>query len=164
MSSKFSNLASVLCWRSSRALGYLTMVFALLCVFSQQAMANPAKPTLTAPPAGTVDQTPTIAWGAASSASSYEVWVNNRTTGEEEVIHESGIVNTYYTPSSNLAYGDYRVWVRGSNTTGDGPWSDHRDFRVLDPANDPPPVPVLTAPPASTSNPVMQSWCLGSRA
>jgi uncharacterized delta-60 repeat protein len=151
MSSKISKTDSALWWSTTRVVGYLTMVFALMFVFSQQATAQlPGKPTLTAPPVGTIDQTPTISWAGGSYTDTYEVWVNNQTTGQSEVVHVSDIVNTFYTPSTNLPYGDYRVWVRGSSSLGDGPWSDHRDFRILDPANDPPPVAVLTGPPAST--------------
>lgn len=56
---------------------------------------------------------PTFAWTAVSNATSYEIWVNNATTGESRVVGITNITTTSYTPAVDLPIGTYRVWVRG---------------------------------------------------
>jgi hypothetical protein len=134
-----------------RVYAYLIFGFSIFFMLGAPAHAAvPGKTMLTSPAPFTTDRTPTIAWDGVSGASNYEIWVNNLTSGQSEVIHEYNVTSTTFTPSSDLSFDQFRVWVRASNGEGNGPWSNHRDFQILDPANDPPATPVITGPSASS--------------
>jgi autotransporter-associated beta strand protein len=85
---------------------------------------------LTAPGANTSDTTPEFTWQSVTGAVTYEIQVNNRTTSTANVIREAGLTGTSYTPTTALAAGTYRVWVRAISTTTTGPWSVQFDFVV----------------------------------
>ncbi|MFO0864200.1 MAG: hypothetical protein U0744_06015 [Gemmataceae bacterium] len=61
------------------------------------------------------DVTPTFTWTATSLAARYDLWVDNLTTGASQVIRQTSLVATTFTPVANLPYGSYRVWVRAFN-------------------------------------------------
>lgn len=80
-----------------------------------------------------VDSTnPTISWEALPGAEAYEVWVNNRTLGMNEVLHPTDITDTSFTPAVDaLSFGLHRVWVRGFDSRGvRARWSTPVDFYV----------------------------------
>lgn len=107
-----------------------------------------AAPTVTAPATLISSQRPTITWTAPDNAVSYQLMVNNLTTGQKRVIDVSGLTGTSFTPDSDLAAGQYRVKVRAANAIGEaGTWSSVRDFRIK-------PVfkPTVTGPTASTND------------
>ncbi len=97
----------------------------------------PAKPTYTGPTGTITDRTPTLTWTSVANAAEYDLWVNNETTGEKEVIREKSLTTNSFTPSSDLAYGTYRVWVRGVSSDGQtGAWSDSQTFTLEAPPPD----------------------------
>ena len=61
---------------------------------------------------------PTFTWTAVSNAASYEIWVNNITTGESQVVGTTNISTTSYTMPVDLPIATYRVWVRGFTSEG----------------------------------------------
>lgn len=61
---------------------------------------------------------PTFTWTAVSNATSYEIWVNNITTGESRVVSITNISTTSYTTPVDLPIATYRVWVRGFTSGG----------------------------------------------
>lgn len=73
---------------------------------------------------------PTITWKSIVGAARYEVWVNNLTTGQSAVVHETGLQETeFQLPELNL--GRYRIWVRAINSVNDfGRWSPAETFSV----------------------------------
>lgn len=86
------------------------------------------RPTITAPLASTIDQTPTIAW-TDLAADAYQIWVN-RVGGQSQVINTTVLTNSF-TPTTNLDNGLYRVWVRPIEANGQqGAWSAPYDFTV----------------------------------
>lgn len=89
----------------------------------------PARPTLAAP-AGTVTSRPDFRWDTVADATVYDLWVDNRTNGEEQVIREQSLTTTTFTPSTALPAGNYRAWVRAGNSAGFGEWSSLLDFNV----------------------------------
>jgi hypothetical protein len=71
----------------------------------------------------TTDVTPTFRWQAADGASSYDLWVDNLTTGVQQVIrvtvpHRANVAEITYTPTSSLTAGDYRWWVQTVAASG----------------------------------------------
>lgn len=110
----------------------------------------PSTPTMTGPVGATgtpkliTTVNPTFTWTAAARAVKYELWANNMTTGQYQIIRKSDITTTSFTPLANLTQGDYRVWVRGINSAGEvGEWSSLYTF-TIDEAT--PVVPVITDP------------------
>lgn len=84
-------------------------------------------------PAGTVaGTTQTFSWTSVDGAAFYDLWVNNLTTGELQVIRNQAITGTSYTDTDSLRSGNSYVWaVRAidSNSLG-GSFSDPVTFSV----------------------------------
>lgn len=85
--------------------------------------------TIVTGPADPDTSRPTITWDAVSSADTYQIWVN-QIGGQSSIISESGLATHSFTPTSDLADGSYRVWVRSQNTHGFSAWSDVFVFTV----------------------------------
>jgi uncharacterized delta-60 repeat protein len=97
--------------------------------------ATPGVPTLTGPAGIVNDATPTITWTAATYAARYDLWIDNLTTGASQVIRQQNIGGTSFTPTSNLPFGSYRIWVRSISDAGvASAWSVATDFRSSTPA------------------------------
>lgn len=77
----------------------------------------PAIPVLTGPAATTESQRPTFTWNSVSGATSYNVWVNNLSTGQSSILRPT-VSGTSWTPSADLGIGRYRVWVQARNAAG----------------------------------------------
>jgi hypothetical protein len=96
-----------------------------------------ATPTLGSPhdtfnPVGvtTTGPKPTFAWNAVAGASAYDLWVDDLTTGQSQVLRNMNITGTSYLPPQALAAGhNYRSWVRALDNLGDASaWSTPLDF------------------------------------
>lgn len=61
---------------------------------------------------------PLFTWTAISNAATYEIWINNATTGAIKVVNVVGIATNSYTPAIDLGIGTYNVWVRGFTSGG----------------------------------------------
>ena len=87
----------------------------------------PGPPTIIAPfGAGTSDLTPTIAWDAGTGTFALEVTDSNG----QVVISESGLTESSFTPTTNLAPGTYTAVVTASNASGTTP-SEPYQFTVV---------------------------------
>lgn len=92
----------------------------------------PAKPSITSPTGTIANATPTFSWNAVANAVRYDLWVDNRMTGQSEVIRQQNLTTNSFTPAAPLPNGDYRVWVRAFNPAGEaGNWSNIGDFSIL---------------------------------
>ncbi len=80
-------------------------------------------PTVNSLGTTTENRTPAISWSAVTGATRYELWVNHEGV-TNRVIHETTLTGTSFTPSTGLAAGNYRIWVKaiGSNGT-ESSWS-----------------------------------------
>ena len=80
----------------------------------------------------TDDLTPTITWDTQQFGHSYQLWVNNLTTGQPRVIHETGLVGVnLFTAVNELTQGRYRAWVQATNAVGEkSAWSAALTFDV----------------------------------
>lgn len=118
----------------------------------------PAAPTVTGPSGVVPNGTPTFAWSSTTGAATYDLWVDNLTTGATKVVYQTGLNSTSFTPTTPLGTGNYRFWVRANNDAGSsGAWSTGGDFTV-DVAL--PAVPTFNSPSAGTTsnNQVSYSW------
>jgi len=75
-------------------------------------------PLLPTAPQVTPDVRPTFTWTEVSNAATYEIWINNVTTGEARVVNQTGILGNSFTSPIDLGIGTYYVWVRGFTSTG----------------------------------------------
>jgi hypothetical protein len=89
-------------------------------------------PVLISPTPSTTDRTPTITWGLTRGAIRYDIWVNNLSTSEQQVIRNTNVTRTTFKPTTPLNVGDtYRVWVRAMAEDGtSSPWSAPMTFQV----------------------------------
>jgi hypothetical protein len=88
-----------------------------------------AAPTITGQPSPVYSGLPLITWSSLTGAVKYDLWVNNNTTGQSQVIRMTSLTNNSYQVTGNLGLGVYVAWVRGidaSNTIG--PWSSPSQF------------------------------------
>jgi hypothetical protein len=110
--------------------------------------APPAAPVVAAPAGPTTNTTPTFSWSGPAGAASYELWVDNASTGQSQVIHLSNLTGTSYTPATPLSAGTYLVYVRAANSYGEqSGWSAGQSFTIQAPA-----FPVVLGPIGTTSN------------
>lgn len=73
---------------------------------------------------------PTFSWTAVTGTERYELWVETIST-KTRVIYEKNLTNTSFTPSTALAAGSYRVWLRAVSVMGVyTSWSKSLDFKV----------------------------------
>ncbi|MCI0380716.1 MAG: hypothetical protein L0215_24290 [Gemmataceae bacterium] len=122
-------LGSYQAWVRSFDVNGLTRGWSVMRTFT---IVVPGTPTLIGPSGTTVDTTPTFDWSAIADAAKYDLWVNNRTTGQSQVIREQNLATDSFTPSTALALGSYRFWVRAINAAGNaGAWSGFMDFTIV---------------------------------
>jgi subtilisin-like proprotein convertase family protein len=88
-------------------------------------------PQIVGPPATTPNPKPTIAWLPIPGATRYDVWVDNLSTGINQIIRDTNVVGNTFVPVENLGIGDYRVWVRAYDVLEQpGFWSNAYFFRI----------------------------------
>jgi uncharacterized protein YkwD len=75
-------------------------------------------PQLPTGPQVTPDVRPTFTWTTVSNAATYEIWINNVTTGQAKIVNQTGIVGNSFASPVDLGIGTYYVWVRGFTSTG----------------------------------------------
>lgn len=72
----------------------------------------------------------TVTWSPVENGLTYDIWANNRTTGDRQVIRAFNFRETSHT-SDPLPPGIYAVYVRAFNATlQPGPWSAPKFFQV----------------------------------
>ncbi|MCU7933915.1 MAG: SBBP repeat-containing protein [Candidatus Thiodiazotropha sp. (ex Dulcina madagascariensis)] len=97
---------------------------------------TPDRASLVAP-SGNWTNSPTYTWNAVPNATWYYLWVDDsekHAVGKwyraSEVGCESGTVTCSIDPSTALAIGDAKWWVRTWSTVGYGVWSEGESFNV----------------------------------
>ncbi|MEZ6060825.1 MAG: hypothetical protein R3C19_10710 [Planctomycetaceae bacterium] len=86
------------------------------------------------------DPRPTISWSELPGAVRYDMWVNNVTTGESQVLRNTDVTGTSLTPDQDLEFGRYHIWIRGIDALGrPAAWSELVEYSLgpqpLNPAN-----------------------------
>lgn len=115
----------------------------------------PSTPSMVGPTGvnGIVNTTnPTFKWTSADRAATYDLWVNNVTTSQSQIIRQQNLSGTEYVALANLPQGLYHAWVRGINSVNEvGEWSARYTFNIDEPT---PLIPVITAPVANLAGSV----------
>ncbi len=107
-------------------------------------------PQLMAPLSPQFETNPQFSWSTATGANTYQLYVQK---GSTAVINQTGIATTNFTPSSALAVGDYRWWIRPFTAAGrGGAWSQLGEFNVGGWPG------VLTPTGTTTSGPPTITW------
>ena len=107
----------------------------------------PAAPTLTGPAAVITSTTPTFTWNASAGATQYDVWADNLTTGQSQIVRQT-VTTTSLTPANPIPRGQYTFWVRAGNSSGAfGAWIPGYSFLIDTTA---PAIPAITAPGSPT--------------
>ena len=76
--------------------------------------------------------TPTLTWSPLAGATRYDLWINNLTTGQQQVVRATDLAETFWTSPTDLPMGSYRAWVRGLDASDlPADWSIAVDFLVL---------------------------------
>jgi hypothetical protein len=83
-------------------------------------------------PTGTAgSRTPTFSWSAVQDASRYELQVDRTDVVQNRLIEKTDLTTNSFLPSTPLAAGTYRFWVRAVSVTGEfSPWSIVSNFTV----------------------------------
>jgi hypothetical protein len=111
--------------------------------------------TLIGPSGSTTNPTPTFSWTSATGADHYDIWVNDVTTGQGQVLRNQDVTGTSWTSPISLVQGDsYRWWVQAFNNGVASPWSAPMDFSVAALAT---PVPSGPTGPSSDALPTF-TW------
>src|SRR5262249_53309005 len=105
-------------------------------------------PTVTAPTGTGNTTTPTFTWTTVTGTDYFDLWVDNLTSGTSQVIRQTHVNGTSFTPTTPIANNNaFRTWVRAGNVFGYGPWSTPVDFGTGTAFITPPATaPTLTAP------------------
>lgn len=100
--------------------------------------------------------TPTLSWRPLTGAVKFDLWINNLSTGQEQVVRDTGLTGTSWTWPTDLPMGSYRAWIRGTDASGlQANWSQFADFFVLPPVTAVSPVnPTFDQTPTFTWNAV----------
>ncbi len=93
-----------------------------------------SRTTVLSPSGGISTGTPLITWQPVIGAGRYILHVQNLDT-DTVAIREDRVLTTSYTPTTPLAAGNYRVWVKAIDAStdlfGSGRWSSGLDFQVI---------------------------------
>ncbi len=74
---------------------------------------------------------PQLTWTNLPGAAKYDLWLDNLTTGQTQVIRNANITSNSYQLTTNLGVGLYKVWVRGIDVAGNAAtWSAPSAFTV----------------------------------
>ncbi|MCA9061949.1 MAG: hypothetical protein KDA96_02790 [Planctomycetaceae bacterium] len=75
---------------------------------------------------------PALTWNSIPGAVKYDLWINDKVAGISQVIRDTNITGTTWTPSSDLPLGLYHAWIRGLAADGTpGVWSPAVTFYVM---------------------------------
>ena len=61
---------------------------------------------------------PSISWSGLPGAARYDVWVDNLSTHQSQVVRNASVTGTSWSPTTDLPMGRYRIWVRGLDAHG----------------------------------------------
>lgn len=83
---------------------------------------------------------PELRWTPLPGAVMYDVWIDNVSTGQKQVLRNQAVPGASLIPPTDLPMGTYRAWVRGIDASGlAAQWSSAVEFNVV-------PAPMPSAP------------------
>ena len=73
--------------------------------------------------------TPLISRNALPGAANYDLWINNTSTGQSQVVRQQNLTTDSYQVPASLGLGVHTFWVRGTDADGvAGAWSVSKQF------------------------------------
>jgi predicted phage tail protein len=95
-------------------------------------ISAPATPSGISPSGSITGTLPTFTWNAVTGAARYDLWVDDVTTGQGQVIRQQNLTDSSYTAVAALVQGhSYRIWLRALNANGDSSaWSTAVNFTI----------------------------------
>src|SRR5262249_17649322 len=94
----------------------------------------PAIPTFTGPTSPTAVLTATLAWSSSTGATRYDLWVDNVSTGQTQLIRQQNLATNSFTPANSLPVGSYTAWVEAFDATNQTRgWSAGYSFTITVP-------------------------------
>ena len=112
---------------------------------------TPTKPVVNAPAGTQTTLRPTVIWGTVESATSYQIRIDNVTTGATNILPGSTTTNLAWAPTADLVSGQsYRASVRAVVGVTPGEWSDPVSFSIARPTLTGPATGVADLRPAFT--------------
>lgn len=60
---------------------------------------------------------PELQWEAFPGADHYDLWIDNLSTGQKQVVREQNLTGTSWTSSTDLPFGKYQVYIRAVDAT-----------------------------------------------
>lgn len=93
---------------------------------------TPEAPVIAGPVTTSLSKRPTFTWSEVKGAQRYDLWVNDLTTGQSQIIREQNLTGTSFTPTTDLMIGRSYVWtVRAITATGiASDWAPNTTFSV----------------------------------
>ena len=61
---------------------------------------------------------PNLTWEEFPGADHYDLWIDNLSTGQKQVVREQNLTGTSWTSPTDLPFGKYQVYIRAVDTTG----------------------------------------------
>lgn len=61
---------------------------------------------------------PELQWEAFPGADHYDLWIDNLSTGQKQVVREQNLTGTSWTSLTDLPFGQYQVYIRAVDATG----------------------------------------------
>lgn len=87
--------------------------------------------TLTAPASSVQTDLPLFTWDPVPGAARYDLWVDNTSTGQSQIIRNSTIAGTSFQVTQPLNLGNYTAWVQAIDASGvPAKWSAPKRFTV----------------------------------
>lgn len=100
------------------------------------------RPSVLTPTGSTSDTTPIFNWTPVSGAATYKLFVSRTDVPTSGIISQVGLTTAYFTPTTPLPVGVYRVWVQAVSSTGSfSLWSDPVNFSVTSIGDESPALP-----------------------
>ena len=88
--------------------------------------------SLLTPSGSTSNTTPTFSWKPVDGAATYDLWVN-QVGGQAQIIRQSALTTTSFTPTTVLAAGTYRTWIRAISSSSEfSAWSTYVEFTIAE--------------------------------
>ena len=88
-------------------------------------------PSIINPRGAISNNLPLFTWSGVNEYVSYELWVDNVTTGTSQVLRVNNIIGKSYQSTLPFENGSFKAWVRGKDAAGNfSQWSGVADFTV----------------------------------
>ncbi len=119
-------------------------------------------PAIITPRGGISTNLPRFSWSGVNEYVSYDLWVDNLTTGEKQVLRKINVADRFYQTVLPFENGTFRAWVRAFDADGNvSQWSGSADFTISTGVGN---APTLVSPGGfATSRPTFL-WTGGSNA